>query len=356
MSYRDAVSAYSNMHIWVAEGNWKYQVIGQLIYILKFPSDKIINFEPVVHKRACAFIENGIVCGRSSLMFCCRMSGRGKSPRLECKANIDDSIDEFLNLRQRMSENISRGNDGCCEGCIEIKEDYFERDPRISIANYSSGGVCNLKCIYCNSSAKYSKGTWDTDIDFTEVLDALRKRNMLSDTSIFEISPGEISLHKNRKQIYSQFKNTVSTMVMSNATVFDDDLAECLKKSEANLCVSVDAGTRETYKRVRGVDLYEKLCNNLKRYSEVAPGQLDLKYIFVPGENDNFDDVEGFAELCKDVKPSAAFLTYDIFNPVQIAPETTIKAVRHLIDLLEDRSIIWKINSNVLGSVGTGKF
>ena len=351
MSYEEASSKVPNMYIWVSEGVWKYQIIGCLVHELGFPMDRIINYEPVVMKRACQFVESGFVYTADAFQFCCTISGRTLSPVIRTEDNAVEDIKRFLDLRRITSKNISKGIDKSCEGCIEIRTDYYAENPKISTINYSPGGTCNLKCIYCISAAKESKGTWDKDIDFKLIIDTLRNEGVLSDDLYFEISPGETALNKNRKSYYKQFCLAHGTKVMTNGTVYDEDLAECLQRREVNLLVSVDAGTKETYKRIRGVDLYERLRINLLRYSKIAPGYVDLKYIFVPGENDDKKDIEGFVNLCLEIKPGYIFITYDIFTSIQIAPQKTVEAVRYLISLLDEKQLLWKINSEVLKNV-----
>lgn len=352
VAFETADQRWPDMHIWVAEGSWKYQIVGRLTNELGFPKKRIINYEPVIRKKACPFLENSFVCLTEGFQFCCLMSGRNVPPFVEFDGDYSDAFERWTALREELRDSIQRGVPSRCDGCLEIREDYFAENPKIETINYSPGGICNLNCIYCESDAKHSHGTWETDADFQTILDILKQKDLLSDILHFDISPGETALNRNKNRYYSLFHYAQSTTVMTNATVYDEALAECMREGTANLCVSVDAGTRETFKKVRGADLFEKQRENLKKYSSIAPGAVDLKYIFIPGYNDNPEDVFGFAELCAEVKPSAAFLTYDIFNPAQTAPPSTVAAAQKMIAALKEKEIMYKINSEILTSAG----
>ena len=71
-----------------------------------------------------------------------------------------------------------------------------------------------------------------------------------------------------------------------------------MKKNEATLTTSVDAGSIETFKLVRKVNQYEKVLKNLKKYYEKSPNNLIIKYILTE-DNSSISEIESFV---KDMK------------------------------------------------------
>lgn len=63
--------------------------------------------------------------------------------------------------------------------------------------------------------------------------------------------------------------------------------------------VSIDAGTAETWKKIKGVDNFEEVCMNLADYYKAScrPGQVTLKYIILPGINDSEEDYESLMDI-----------------------------------------------------------
>jgi adenine C2-methylase RlmN of 23S rRNA A2503 and tRNA A37 len=72
------------------------------------------------------------------------------------------------------------------------------------------------------------------------------------------------------------------------------------------------AGTRKKKKKIKGVDAFGKVCENLRRYS--ANGFVHLKYIILPGVNDSEADINGFIELCGNLNIKAVDVTRDRYD------------------------------------------
>ena len=349
MSYESAVAQWPGLYISVSEALWKYQVFGRLTNELGFPEAHILNYEPVERKRGCPFLEYMFLCnGNDEFTFCCSVFGQNLAPAVRFDGDYDSALDRWVALREKVSDAIRLGQMSPCEGCPDIKVDYFAKKPLIQVFNYGAGGICNLRCAYCNSPAKRSHGTWETDADMEKTLEALKSKGLLAENVHFDYAPGEPALHRERSRHFKLFELAESVNVSTNATIYDAQLADCLHRNVANIIVSVDAGTRETYLKLRGKDLFEQTCENVMRYNRVNPGCVDLKYIFFPEVNDNPQDVEGFVRLCAEVQPGAVFLSYDYNHPIQNMTPKTAEALYMMIDLLEARHLLWKNNSDVI--------
>ena len=64
--------------------------------------------------------------------------------------------------------------------------------------------------------------------------------------------------------------------------------------------MSIDAGTRETYQKIKGHDFFDKVITNLKKYSE-SEGDVSLKFIILEGINDNKEEIDGFIKIAKGI-------------------------------------------------------
>lgn len=62
---------------------------------------------------------------------------------------------------------------------------------------------------------------------------------------------------------------------------------------------SVDAGTVETFRKVKGVDGFDRVCENLREYAKHGP--VILKYILLDGINHTDQDLKGFFKLADEV-------------------------------------------------------
>jgi len=67
---------------------------------------------------------------------------------------------------------------------------------------------------------------------------------------------------------------------LTNGLEYDDEIKQRMLNGTGILNVSIDAGTRETFYLVQGIDAFERVVDNLRKYSTDKKGNLYLKYIF----------------------------------------------------------------------------
>jgi sulfatase maturation enzyme AslB (radical SAM superfamily) len=109
--------------------------------------------------------------------------------------------------------------------------------------------------------------------------------------------------------IVEKSKN-ISATIFTNAIVFKESIMTFLQSGKGDLLVSLDSGTSETYRKTHGVDVYEKVLVNLRRYTE-SNCEIRLKYIMLDDMNDNEKDVEGFLDFAKEIGAKAV-LSHDV--------------------------------------------
>ena len=70
--------------------------------------------------------------------------------------------------------------------------------------------------------------------------------------------------------------------------------------NKAILCCDLDAGTPETYIKVKGFHKFYDVVSHLKRYAK--SGSVRIKYIILPGINDLKEDYEGMIAILKELE------------------------------------------------------
>jgi molybdenum cofactor biosynthesis enzyme MoaA len=67
-------------------------------------------------------------------------------------------------------------------------------------------------------------------------------------------------------------------------------------KGLLTIMTSIDCGTAETFRRIKSVNCFDKVCYNLARYAATG-GCVVLKYIMLPSINDIEAEADGFVGL-----------------------------------------------------------
>lgn len=129
----------------------------------------------------------------------------------------------------------------------------------------------------------------------------------------WQVASGEVTIHPYKKRMLELMKDKTSKF-LTNCFIYDNQIAEILK-SNPHSCInlSIDAGTAETWHKVKGVNNFRNVLENLSKYSNscISPEQITLKYIILPGINDNKNDYQGVIDIMKKLKIKSLIISRD---------------------------------------------
>jgi pyruvate-formate lyase-activating enzyme len=353
LSLAQALQKWPNLQFFCAAPLVHAAIVGNLLE-KGIPEARILNYEPVERYVGCPELEAYCVMTPHTLHFCCKTGElpfipntsqfcceTGEFPliplvegqTLPDKGDYPSIVNEMSLLRKKIITNLRNGNSTICDGCQRLNEGYHFVKKRIRALNISVHERCNFKCQYC-LQRKVDFG--DSRLDYVEFASTLLES--LPDLPL-DIAPGEIVIHPKRQSIYKLAEDR-SAKIYTNASLYDTGLAELLAGGFATLVVSLDAGTRKTFAAVKGVDFFERVRDNLRGYRAACDcPNMVLKYIFMPGQNDNPDDVHGFAEVCEELTPVSVDISYNMHASKTLEPET-IQAMKTLYTRLDVSGII----------------
>ena len=305
----------------VSSLDYKFEIIGELLHKYKVSKEKIINYEPVVWKKSCSYLEKSIVCDEYRRFSYCWYQPQTLNP-IPFDGQYENSLSDFVKLR----DNTIDCYNNQCQDCHIYCEGYYPKDRKIRWINYGIGGVCNFDCMYCRSNARHAKKIDDQAPKLPALIQHLKDMNLLADDYGINVAPGEPTVHPEKDSIFDSL-DCYSNVINTNLYVYNEKLYKLTADKFTKLVVSIDSGTKETFKKVKGVDAFEQVCNNLKRFSNAGYGIIVLKYVFIPNVNDNEVDIEGFVNVCKNTGCLIGNISYDYGSPLPI-PETTLQAMK----------------------------
>ena len=279
----------------------------------------------------CDSMLNDLVYYKDSLCFCCESQSGFLSTRPDFPY-LDNAEETIINFLQKRKAIIDRVIPIGCVGCQFLHHrNVFDRKIKIiNISCYPS--VCQAKCIYCGvhtdpqNNYQNVKNSQQPKM-IIEMIQYLQKSNLLDDDCRIDFAPAEITIlpHKDLLlDVTSKYKATFYT----NAFLFEPKIADSMKKNNSTIYVSLDSGTKETFKLVKGCDLFEKVLANLKKYREY--NAFVLKYNILSGVNDSDADIAGIVEILKLLNLDFLNLSFEYNMPIRTAFYSIVKFVTKL--------------------------
>lgn len=236
-------------------------------------------------------------------------------PGVPLMETAGQTLAQFTVLRaQVMAEHIKGITNGVgqkCYGCSNLVKGEWQIAPQITMVNLSMyPSPCQCKCIYCNlerlgwvkslsdMNAPKIKEAYERLIDLVTLAD---EAGFVKEDARWQLSPGEITIHPYRERLLELVRGK-KVRFLTNGFLFDAEIARCLKdNAESSINLSIDSGTPGTWKKVKGVNNFEHVMDNLVRYhnSSARPGQITMKYIVLPDINDTYEDYSALVEIMK---------------------------------------------------------
>ena len=222
---------------------------------------------------------------------------RGDAKLLEIEEGKTPTSEDIINAREKLFSQIQKKKSKSCNGCPFLyetnKKPKFSNEVKhLSIEHHS---YCNLRCNYC--SPIYYGGK-KSKYDVIQFIEYLNTSGSFKNCKQVVWGGGEPTLDKSFdliiKEIHKNANPDLYHRVFTNSVRYHPTIEKLLKQGLIKIVTSVDAGTKEKFKLVRGRDRFEELFQNLKKYSNANSNRGTIKYILT---EDNLDEIE--LDLCQ---------------------------------------------------------
>lgn len=264
--------------------------------------------------KSCSLIEHGLDFDANAINLCCRHTSESYKLK-ELISNYNGellNLDRYFALKRYYREKMKSGDIiPECKDCIYLEEKEYDDEDYIDTINFNHGNACNCKCVYCPFTiGKKAPHKYDA----YPVIKQLADNGYLRKGGHISIAGGEPTIAGDFHDLLKLFLDLdfEPIRILTNAIKYSDLITEGVKRGNVNILTSVDAGTPEMFRWIRGVDCYNFVWDNLKTYAEVQskPHLVKAKYIIIPTINDIKEEVIKFLDKCKDV--GISYVTFDI--------------------------------------------
>ncbi|MFH1154275.1 MAG: radical SAM protein [Pseudomonadota bacterium] len=265
---------------------------------------------------SCEWIEYRLVLDHFELKFCCKAHSGDKGFVPICLFEGGDlPVDTIKEARKKLRKlNNTEGADSPCKGCpFLVNRDWEKLEDtvlfnQVEISNFT---ICNLKCNYCYTVVHPEWNLKKYAYELKPVFQSMIDNNLLQEKSTIDWAGGEPTILKDFGELSAtlQAKGHIQK-IFTNAVVFSKEIEQGLLNRTISIVTSVDSGTPETFKLVKGKDCFDAVCRNIQRYAATG-GSISLKYI-VKKDNSATKDIDGFINLCKRCNVKSIGITPDI--------------------------------------------
>ena len=254
---------------------------------------------------SCKDLEKSLYIAPNEIRSCCQRffyknQMRGDAKLLDIKDGHTPTVYEIKKARTDLFEKIQNNNSKSCNGCpflyeTEKKPNFDSSVNHLSIEHHS---VCNLRCTYCSET--YYGGV-RSKYNVVEFIKYLSENKSFKNCKQVVWGGGEPTLDKSFELIVREIDKYANPnlyhRVFTNSVRYHNAVEEFLKDGSIKIVTSIDSGSSETFKKIRGRDKFFNVFENLKKYSEIDPSKITIKYIFTDG-NEKEDELVNFVNYC----------------------------------------------------------
>ena len=208
---------------------------------------------------------------------------------------IKHSLRILAVIRNRVNRNISLESKS-------LEDIDIGRCPFPSAAFFLLNNRCNARCVMC-SVEDYFNDKPAKKITLDKFKTIARNLHLEKFEAAILSGAGDPLLNEDILDIISfinQYYPRVDVNITTNAIALTPKKAKELIKIGVNsLNISVNAGTRETYKRVTQVDCFERVVKNIKYYKELCSraNKQPIIWLSFVAHRKNIEDLIKFVEL-----------------------------------------------------------
>jgi len=262
------------------------------------------------YRQGCTYLGNFISYRKNNFSPCCIA---GRCPVEKASGSIRQRLAHWQEFTTKLIDDIRNDKPTKCHKCHLLKYGFWRKSVKLNVVSFGSnqpGDVCNFKCVYCFSERTLEHLKKDNDGHTTyEILQQLSEMPEF-DTEEFtmQFANGEFCANRHCDEMLDiLLKSKWEIVLNSNCSIYKEKLATLMETGRIRrITTSLDSGTRETFKKIKQVDSFDRVVSNLKKYP-MDKTRLLVKYIFLEGINDNEKDIEGFYEIVKEVGGTVMF-------------------------------------------------
>jgi len=191
-----------------------------------------------------------------------------------------------------------------CKGCVFLEEGYWLQEDYIDSIIFDHFTKCNCACKYCYTEEDKKRYNKLKTYNIYPIIKDMFDKKIIRLGGAIGFGGGEPTILPEFDKLIKLFlKNGFHNMrVPSSGIKYSRIIAEGISTGQLSVVVSIDSSSRETYKNIKQIDAFNKVCKNLKKYSKAQKNSYNVisKYIIIPYVNDNKEEIDNWLKFNKE--------------------------------------------------------
>lgn len=267
---------------------------------------------------SCRYIEHGMDFEHTRLETCCFVCHTGGGKITLYPQYNGENIDwnEFFERKRKYREEHKKGNlTPNCAGCVFLQEKEWDDEDYIDYLQFNYWVKCNSNCTYCYEVQNKEIYAKIKPYNTVPIIKDMIEKKILRPGGEISFGGGEPTIAPEFEELIKLFvdNNFTYMRIHSSGIKYSPAIAEGIKKGIINVVISIDAGCEKTYKKIKRVNTYKKVLENMKKYAEANKyeyGMMISKYIIIPNVNDNRKEIDEWIDSVR--KVGGRWLALDI--------------------------------------------
>lgn len=256
---------------------------------------------------SCSDLQGSIYFAPTEIRACCKRffvgeKRKGDVPLFQIKGSQKFEFQDIVHARLALIERVNTNKESECTGCPYLEKKVWEAPNQIRHISIEHHSICNLKCTYCSDT--YYGGEY-AQYDILNVLESIVTHGNVQDIETLVWGGGEPFLDRQKDKIFDLINRVsiqnprIDVRIFSNSIRFEQRCKDLIDEERIFLTTSIDAGTEDTYQKIRGKSKILDVFSNLQSYSQKKPKRVTIKYIFTQG-NCSTDEAIEFVRLVRE--------------------------------------------------------
>ena len=272
---------------------------------------------------SCKWLESGVCFDNgvygSNVKLCCYMSapGGGNSMIYEDYHGKKIDWDDFFRIKEEYRKIQKSGETVAgCRGCVFLEEKEWIQENYIDNIIFDHFTRCNCNCTYCYTEEDKKGYNKLKTYNIYPIIEDLFKKNLIKRGGAIGFGGGEPTILPEFEKLLSLFikKGFYDIRVPSSGIKFSPIIAKGISTGQVTVVISIDSSSRETYKKIKQIDAYKKVCDNFKKYAKSQKNSYNVisKYIIIPNVNDTKEEIDNWLKF--NIENNIKIIVIDIEN------------------------------------------